>query len=262
MDQEETKRALLHNVEREKLLWAIGGATVIVALIQLSGRQAIGWLLLLAGLVLLGVALQKCWRQLAQSQILRGWLTQLDLTTGLVLFGGVLVITGLVVRFSPQDIGIGLSIAGLVFLAGGSITLFSKASGANTSIDIPSSRKPLPSETDAEAADGYTRLAEEFRWHVSDAVFRHAQRASRMTFVVGLIFFAVGIGVFVLLAYGVYQFQNSRPDQDTSTFGRLSAYLSSQLELGRNENIVSILTRTFPHSIAFSGNALSPSRWS
>lgn len=199
---------------RYRLLLAVAAGLVLVGLTQLLGA---GVVLILAGIVtlLIGVIRQKQFGNDGLAAII----TRLATTDPVVLCGytGVaLIVLGVLIRFSPSDVGTFLASVGLAALAIVGLHLLLRG-GISHERRLPShSRIPLTGDS---ADTSMSRLSDDFRHQISNAVFSHAQRASLLTFGVAITFFAVGIGTFVFLAYAIYL--QITPSEQASELNRL-----------------------------------------
>jgi uncharacterized membrane protein len=222
-EHDEGKQSNVH-LNNTAWIWLVGGSAISLALFQLLGRQ-VAWLLLLGGAIILITALHQAnprrWEKL------RLWLSQVDTRQGWALVGGILILIGIAVRFGPRDIGLALSIVGVLLLAGGVWFLVRTPSPMATPRPIIPAVTSDPAGEPSSESDGYARLSEEFRLRVSETVFRNAQTTSLLNFIIGMTFFLVGIGLFILLAYGVFQLQKTT--SPSSTEDQLGQFFAQEL---------------------------------
>jgi hypothetical protein len=222
-EHDEGKQSNVH-LNNTAWIWLVGGSAISLALFQLLGRQ-VAWLLLLGGVIILITALHQAnprrWEKL------RLWLSQVNTRQGWALVGGILILIGIAVRFGPRDIGLALSIVGVLLLAGGVWFLVRTPSPMATPRPIIPAVTSDPAGEPSSESDGYARLSEEFRLRVSETVFRNAQTTSLLNFIIGMTFFLVGIGLFILLAYGVFQLQKTT--SPSSTEDQLGQFFAQEL---------------------------------
>jgi hypothetical protein len=171
-------------------------------LVGLTALLGAGLGLISAGILLLAAVVAHRLRR--GNTFLSTLTTRLAATSGSALAGyagATLLLVGVSIRFSPSDLGMTLAAVGLVVAAGfGLYTLLARP--GSRAADVPYPAATLTSSVPNTMATN--RPSDDFRHQISDAVFGHAQRASWLTFGVALTFFAVGMGIFALLAYGVY----------------------------------------------------------
>jgi hypothetical protein len=198
------------------LVILVGMSAVTIALIQLLGPQSV-WLLLLGGLILLLFAIRSLWSDASQLVALKTFLASADPRYGLLVVSGLIILTGLVGRFGPRDLGMVLIVIG-VFLTGSALFMLIRLrfqSYQFSRVAVPAQIKPTSLHESAseeksdvtieDKPDEYAKLSQAFRGRIIEALFQNARNTSLMNAAVRLIFFLVGIGLFVLLAYGVYQ---------------------------------------------------------
>jgi hypothetical protein len=243
------KQGFALNLDREVLTWVVGGGATIVALVHLLGWSTATWLLLMGGLLILFFATYRTWRDPKRWQALKQWGVETNYRVIWVILGSLLISIGLITRFGPRDIGLFLAIAGVLLLIGGIWYLrrsftFVEASFSQKAV-LPATNE---SESEEEDISRIAQSSENFRWRVTEAVFNHAKTTSQLNFIVGLLFFVVGIGLFILMAYGVFQLQT--PKDTTTAESQFSTYLaqelSSRLNAAEGQSLGEALTQLSP----------------
>ena len=114
------------HISREHLFWIVGGAAITVALIQLWHLQVVSWILIGAGVLLIGVGLRHVWKETSLGQSLEEFIDQLDPFTKLSIVGGTLLLLGVLARFTPHDISLVFVILGLILFFTGSLVVIRK----------------------------------------------------------------------------------------------------------------------------------------
>lgn len=173
------------------------------ALNEILPDDAKPWILITLGVLALGYVLRQFLLHTDRGKSYLAYLKNLDKSYYWVGLGGLILLVGITARFTPADVGMALSIAGVMLLLS-SIIYFLRSSNVLTTRETIVTPAPI---TNYEAIPNKAYPIT-FKERITEEVLGHARRASMLSFSVAVGLFIIGIGIFLFIAISIYQMLN------------------------------------------------------